>query len=55
MPGWKTDLTGFTSRDELPQKALDYLAALEASIGVPISIIGVGPGRKQIVHYNQAA
>ena len=55
MPGWQADLTGVTTRDELPQKALDYLAALEASIGVPISLIGVGPGRKQIVHYNQAA
>lgn len=55
MPGWQADLTDVTTRDDLPQKALDYLAALEASIGVPISLIGVGPGRKQIVHYNQAA
>ena len=55
MPGWQTDLSGFTERDELPQKALDYLAALEEAIGVPISIIGVGPGRKQIVHFTQAA
>ena len=55
MPGWKSDLSGFTERDELPQKALDYLAALEEAIGVPISLIGVGPGRKQIVHFTQAA
>ncbi|MDC0350016.1 adenylosuccinate synthase [bacterium] len=55
MPGWQTDLTGFTERDQLPQAALDYLDALETCIGVPISIIGVGPGRKQIVHFNQAA
>jgi adenylosuccinate synthase len=55
MPGWKTDLSGFTKRGQLPQAALDYLDALEASIGVPIGLIGVGPGRNQIVHYNQAA
>ena len=55
MPGWKTDLTGCTHRDELPQAALDYLVQLEASIGVPISILGVGPGRSQVVHLGQAA
>ena len=55
MPGWQTDLTGFTNRDELPQMALDYLEELEREIGVPISIIGVGPGRKQIVHFSTAA
>ena len=55
MPGWQTDLTGFTNRDELPQMALDYLQELEREIGVPISIIGVGPGRKQIVHFSTAA
>jgi len=55
MPGWKTDLSGFTSRDELPDAALAYLEELERSIGVPISLIGVGPGRKQIVHFSQAA
>jgi len=55
MPGWQTDLTGFTERDQLPQAAIDYLTELERCIGVPITIIGVGPGRKQIVHFNQAA
>ena len=55
MPGWQTDLTGCTSRDDLPQKALAYLEALERSIGVPITLIGVGPGRKQIVHFSNAA
>jgi len=54
MPGWQTDLTGCTERDHLPQAALDYLERLEKSIGVPISILGVGPGRKQIVHFTQA-
>ena len=55
MPGWQTDLTGCTDRDALPATAVAYLEALEASIGVPISLIGVGPGRKQIVHFNQAS
>jgi len=55
LPGWKSDLTGCTDRGELPAQAIAYLEALEKTIGVPISIIGVGPGRKQIVAFNQAA
>ena len=55
MPGWQTDLTGCTTRDDLPPRALDYLEALERSIGVPITLIGVGPGRKQIVPFSNAA
>ena len=55
LPGWQTDLTGCTDRSELPPNALAYLETLEECIGVPISIIGVGPGRKQVVHFTQAA
>ena len=55
MPGWRTDISGCTERNELPRAALDYLEYLEQAIGVPISIVGVGPGREQIVHFNQVA
>jgi len=55
LPGWKTDLTGCTEREQLPAAALRYLEMLEAQVGVPISILGVGPGRAQVVHFNQAA
>lgn len=47
--GWKTDLSSTTNFDDLPTEAKAYLEALEASIGVPITIIGVGPGRKQVI------
>ena len=52
MPGWKTDLTECTHRDHLPEAAVDYLAALEEAIGVPITMVGVGPGRSQVVHFS---
>ena len=37
-----------TSR-ELPQAARDYLAYIADFVGVPIALIGVGPGRDQII------
>ena len=51
LPGWKTDLSAFTERAQLPPAARDYLAFLEQQIGVPISLVGVGPGREQFLHY----
>ena len=51
LPGWKTDLTGFTERHQLPKNALDYIAFLEDQVKVPISLVGVGPGREQFLHF----
>jgi len=51
LPGWNTDLTGITERHDLPREAQDYVAFLEAQIGVPISLVGVGPGRDQFLHF----
>ncbi len=53
--GWKTDLTECNSRESLPAAALAYLEGLERAIGVPISLVGVGPGRRQIIHLSSAA
>ena len=33
------------------QAALDYLAFLEDQVRVPISLVGVGPGREQFLHF----
>jgi adenylosuccinate synthase len=49
LPGWQRDLTAFTSFDQLPQAARDYVAFLQDTIGVRISVVGVGPGREQFV------
>ena len=51
LPGWNTDLTGITERHALPREAQDYVAFVEAQIGVPISLVGVGPGRDQFLHF----
>jgi adenylosuccinate synthase len=51
LPGWSRDLTAATERTQLPQAALDYIAFLTEQVGVPIRLVGVGPGRDQFVHF----
>jgi len=51
LPGWKTDLTEATRLDDLPAAARDYVAFLAEQSGVPVSLVGVGPGREQFVHF----
>jgi adenylosuccinate synthase len=52
LPGWKTDLTSITRKDQLPKQALDYVAFLGEQVGVRISLVGVGPGRDQFLHFD---
>ena len=49
LPGWDEDITGVRDERDLPQAARDYLAFISEFIGVPIALIGVGPGRDQII------
>jgi len=51
LPGWREDLTEATERHHLPQKALSYVAFLEKQVGVPIRLVGVGPGREQFLYF----
>ena len=55
LPGWETDLSAVTDRSELPGAALDYLAFLEAQVGVPITMVGVGPGREQVLDFTSVS
>ena len=49
LPGWGTDLTSCTRYEELPSAARDYVEFLQRTMGVTISVVGVGPGREQFV------
>lgn len=49
LPGWKTDLTQITSEEEFPQAFVDYIHYLESRLGVPITIVSVGPDREQTI------
>ncbi|NHI15938.1 adenylosuccinate synthase [Microbacterium excoecariae] len=48
-PGWSEDITGARTFEDLPQNARDYVLALEEMSGTRISVIGVGPGRDQVI------
>lgn len=49
IPGWKTDMTKFTSEDQFPQEFKDYIEFLEAELETPIKIISIGPDRDQTI------
>jgi adenylosuccinate synthase len=50
LPGWSTDLTGCTEPHQLPAAAQKYVDFLEEQVQVPITLVGVGPGRDQFFH-----
>lgn len=47
--GWKADLTGMTSYDELPAELKEYIEFIEKELEVPIKVISVGPDRTQTI------
>lgn len=49
LPGWKEDISGCRTYDDLPQKAKAYIDRVEALTGAPISIVAVGPERQQTI------
>lgn len=49
LPGWKEDISGCRSFEELPQEARDYVRFMEEHAGVPVGLIGVGPGREETI------
>ena len=49
LPGWEEDITGARSLDDLPQAARDYLEYIEEYLNVPVVLVGVGPGRDQMI------
>ncbi len=49
LPGWHTDMTGFTSESQFPKEFADYIAYLEKQLETPITIISIGPDRRQTI------
>ena len=49
MEGWNVDMTSITSPDQFPKQFKDYISYLEKELNVPITIISVGPDRKQTI------
>jgi adenylosuccinate synthase len=53
LPGWRASTTDVRRIDELPGRARQYLAFLEHQLGVPVSLVGVGPGREQLIQVTE--
>ncbi|WP_210491548.1 adenylosuccinate synthase [Patulibacter sp. SYSU D01012] len=49
LPGWEEDISSARTLADLPQAARDYLDYIEEAVGVPIGMIGVGPGNDEII------
>ena len=47
LPGWKEDITGCKTLEELPENARNYIHRIQDLVGVKISIFSVGPDRDQ--------
>jgi adenylosuccinate synthase len=55
LPGWSGDIGEARSRSDLPPAARDYLDFIAERTGVPVALVGVGPGRDQVVWMDDRA
>ncbi len=51
--GWKSDISHCQTSTELPKEAKEYLQFIEEQAGVPISVVSVGPDRKQTIYQSE--
>ncbi|WP_306216344.1 adenylosuccinate synthase [Actinoplanes sp. RD1] len=49
LPGWKTSISECRNFDELPENAQRFVEFVESRVGARISIVGVGPGREEVI------
>ena len=49
LEGWTEDISDCRDESDLPPACRDYLRFVSEFVGVPIALIGVGPGREQTI------
>jgi adenylosuccinate synthase len=49
LPGWSEDIQHTQTLDDLPAAARAYVRRIEELVGVPVTLISVGPGREQTI------
>lgn len=49
MPGWQEDIVGCRELTDLPAAARDYVEAIAEAVQVPITLIGTGQGRHEVI------
>ena len=54
IKGWKTDISKMSDPDELPAALHEYIAYIEQETSLPITIVSVGPDRRQTLRRHLA-
>ncbi len=49
LPGWESDISEITEYDKLPSNCKAYIERVEELSGIPVSWIGVGADRKNMI------
>ncbi|MCD6183999.1 MAG: adenylosuccinate synthase, partial [Thermovirga sp.] len=49
LPGWPEDIGDCRTFESLPKRARMYVEFIEEKVGIPITLIGVGPEREQAI------
>jgi adenylosuccinate synthase len=49
LPGWDEDIRGARSLEDLPEAARNYLDYMSDFLGIPVVMVGVGPGRDEMI------
>jgi adenylosuccinate synthase len=49
LPGWREPLGEARAESDLPDAAREYLDFIADFVGVPVALVGVGPGREQVI------
>jgi len=49
FPGWQTSTVGITAWEKLPPQARELLLFIEKETNVPVTLIGTGPGREEMI------
>jgi len=50
VPGWDQDLSKITRFEDLPANTKNYVRLIEDMVKVPVSCVGVGPKRSQVIY-----
>jgi adenylosuccinate synthase len=49
LDGWQESISGIRNFKKLPAEARNYMSRLEDLLSCPISLVSVGPDRRQII------
>jgi len=49
LPGWHTDMTHISSEAQFPPAFADYVRFIEQQLDTPVTIVSVGPDRRQTI------